>query len=179
VNTIRTAAAIATAAACLAMAAPTATAAPTTAAAAAAAAATPGTAPAAAAAQIKVPKLADLAGKHFDITSWRVGGKARKLAGDHLTAEFSDDGKRLSAYFGCNQISGRVTIFKGRLRAPALAMTKIYCEKTAAQESELVALLGSRPLVQLNGAKLVLSNPGVRLTLTEADEHAMDDHGHG
>lgn len=114
------------------------------------------------------PAAPDLAGSTFKVKSWWVGGVPRPVAEKARSGiTFADNGRKLSAYFGCNQISGTYAIFRGRLRTPDLVMTKAYCAETAAQEQALVTLLRSVLRVSLVGSRLVLKTPGSRLVLTE------------
>jgi heat shock protein HslJ len=64
---------------------------------------------------------------------------------------------------GCNRIGGRYQPAGDRLRIDALATTKVGCdEPLTRQEAHLLAVLGSDPLVVIEGSRLMLTAPDGR-----------------
>jgi heat shock protein HslJ len=104
--------------------------------------------------------------------SWRVQTIAGRpvVAGTRVTLAFQNG--RVTGNTGCNSVSGRFTLDRGRLNAGPLATTKRACmgRGQMAQERDLLALLGERLSVSRNrGGKLVLTGARGR-TLVLAPE---------
>lgn len=71
------------------------------------------------------------------------------------------DGDSLGANAGCNSLSGQVRIDAGRLVTDgSIGMTEMGCDQPLMdQDTWLAELLGSRPVLRLNGDDLTLTAP--------------------
>jgi heat shock protein HslJ len=74
----------------------------------------------------------------------------------------------VTAYAGCNTISGPARVDAGRLVVDELATTTIGCDKALGeQDNWLTAFLTARPELALNGTTLTLTAGPVIVTMTD------------
>lgn len=79
----------------------------------------------------------------------------------------------LSASASCNTMSGAVSIADSRLRLDeGLMITEMGCHPPQLHEQEqwLARLLGSQPIIEIDGGTLVIEGEGTVLTLNEEPE---------
>lgn len=90
----------------------------------------------------------------------------RFVPGTHVTLTFGQG--RLQAGAGCNQISGSVTLDKGRVTLRDAQQTLMGCSsELQAQDAWLTRFLNNRPRWRMESGNLVLSDGGTELTLTD------------
>jgi len=126
---------------------------------------TPGTTPA------ELPAALD--GRTF--VSTEVTGTAL-VAGTRVTLTFdTSDGETatLGGSAGCNSFGSPFWITDGDLQAEAFSMTEMGCEQALMdQDSAVLAFLSSRPGIELDGDRLVLT--GDTITMTFLDREVAD-----
>lgn len=112
----------------------------------------------------------DLAGRAFVSTSVTVGGVDFALVdGTQIRIGFSDDGM-MTANAGCNHFGAPYRIDGGVLVITDGAVTEMACQLELAEQDEWVfALLGSQPLISLDGDELVLQDDQTIITLLDRE----------
>ena len=92
-------------------------------------------------------------GRAFLSTSVTENGQPRPLvAGTRITLDFFEDGHRLGAQAGCNQMGGPASFEGGRLVVGDLATTEMGCDPPRhAQDEWLARFLTSRPEWSMSG----------------------------
>jgi heat shock protein HslJ len=111
----------------------------------------------------------------FRAVSVTENGQARPLLpGSRIRVEFPNG--RLRAGAGCGQISGSAAVTGTRLTVSEVNLFRNGCtdEAAYAQDAWLAGFLDRDPCAVLNGHTLVLSAQGVRFTLTDSPDVAVD-----
>lgn len=113
---------------------------------------------------------ADLDGRTFEATA--VEGHDL-VAGSSIGMQF--EGDRLSAYAGCNRMSGGYTLDGDALVAAEFAMTMMACDESLmTQESWVSTLLSSSPTISLGGETLTLTGEGGTITFVEVPDVELE-----
>lgn len=98
-------------------------------------------------------------------TKWRIttiDGQPALYSG----AEIEFLANRLSATVGCNNLSGDWQLHGTHLMTGPVIGTRMACANLMEQENAVAAALGASPTVSRDGADLVLTGGGHRLTLS-------------
>ena len=120
------------------------------------------------------PIEADSAG-NLNGTSWRLisyrnaeGQTVHVLPGTEITADFQDGG--IGGKATCNSYFGEVVVKGNQLTLQGIGMTEMYCfpEENMEQEAASLAELSAAGSYQVDGARLVISDPAGRIVLTYA-----------
>ncbi len=118
--------------------------------------------------------VATLEGRTFLSTRTVRDGAELTLAG-RTRISLSFAGGRISAHAGCNRINGAATAWDGELVVEQLISTMMAClPEVDAQERWLTELLGSRPYLELDGNRLVLTSGESVLELLDKVEADPD-----
>lgn len=110
-------------------------------------------------------------GKAFLSTSVTENGRPRQLVdGTRITLTFVDDGHRLGAQAGCNQMGGPASFRGGRLVVGDMATTEMGCDPPRhAQDEWLARFLTSKPSWARSGTTLTLEGGTVRIVLEDRE----------
>jgi heat shock protein HslJ len=111
----------------------------------------------------------------FRSVSVTEDSRPRALApGTRIRIAFPDG--KVQAEAGCGQITGTAAMNGARLVVSGVTVLRNDCtdEAAYAQDAWLAAFLDRDPTVGLHGHELVLTDGGVRLTLTDSPEVATD-----
>ncbi len=110
-------------------------------------------------------------GRTFLSTSVTENGEPRPLvAGTRITLNFVEDGHRLGAQAGCNQMGGQASFSGGRLVVGDLATTEMGCDPPRhAQDEWLARFLTSRPTWSHAASTLTLDNGTTRIELVDRE----------
>jgi heat shock protein HslJ len=96
------------------------------------------------------------------------GGPRALVAGTRIRLDFR--ATTLGASAGCNSIGGDYRIESGRLIFEGGGMTEMGCDpERHAQDDWLVAFLGSKPIVRLQGSELSLDNGATVVRLLDRE----------
>ncbi|HEU5449007.1 MAG TPA: META domain-containing protein [Acidimicrobiia bacterium] len=110
-------------------------------------------------------------GRMFLSTSVTENGQPKPLVeGTRITLNFFDDGHRLGAQAGCNQMGGPASFQGGRLVVNNMATTEMGCDPPRhAQDEWLARFLTSKPSWVRSGSTLTLDNSSVRVVLEDRE----------
>jgi heat shock protein HslJ len=110
-------------------------------------------------------------GRTFLSTSVTENGRPKPLVdGTRITLNFFDDGHRLGAQAGCNQMGGPASFQGGRLVIDDMATTEMGCDPPRhAQDEWLARFLTSKPNWTRSGSTLTLDNGTVRIVLEDRE----------
>jgi heat shock protein HslJ len=110
-------------------------------------------------------------GRTFLSTSVSENGQPKALVdGTRITLNFFDDGHRLGAQAGCNQMGGPASFQDGRLVVDDMATTEMGCDPPRhAQDEWLARFLTSKPSWAREAATLTLDNGAVRIVLEDRE----------
>ena len=110
-------------------------------------------------------------GRTFLSTSVTEHGRPKPLVdGTRITLSFFEDGHRLGAQAGCNQMGGTASFDGGRLVVGDLATTEMGCDPPRhAQDEWLARFLTSRPEWSREGSTLTLDNGTARIVLEDRE----------
>jgi heat shock protein HslJ len=102
------------------------------------------------------PPDAELEGTDWVLTTLIDGETATSVAAATGAAIRLEEGS-VSGSTGCNRLNGTATLADGRLVIDGLATTRMACEGVMEQEAFVLAVLGGRPTVSIDGAALTLT----------------------
>jgi heat shock protein HslJ len=110
-------------------------------------------------------------GRTFLSTSVTENGQPKPLVdGTRITLNFFDDGHRLGAQAGCNQMGGPASFDSGRLVVDDMATTEMGCDPPRhAQDEWLARFLTSKPSWVRSGSTLTLDNGTARIVLEDRE----------
>lgn len=110
-------------------------------------------------------------GRTFLSTSVTENGQPKPLVqGTRITLNFFNDGHRLGAQAGCNQMGGPASFQGGRLVVNDMATTEMGCDPPRhAQDEWLARFLTSKPSWARSGTTLTLDNGSVRVVLEDRE----------
>src|SRR5215210_7567338 len=113
-------------------------------------------------------------GRQFVSVSVTDNGSPRPLV-QATTIRLAFQDGTLTASGGCNVISGNYSVEDGELVFSGASMTEMGCEQNRmAQDDWLIGILGSRPLLALDGDDLVLSADTTTITLLDRETAEPD-----
>jgi len=113
----------------------------------------------------------ELNGKTYLSTAVTENGQAKSLVrGTRIRLSFADDGKRIAANAGCNQLGGGARVEGGRLLVTDVASTALGCDAARhAQDEWLGRLLAASPSIKLDGTELVLATATTEVRLQDRE----------
>lgn len=102
------------------------------------------------------PPDAELEGTAWVLTTRIDGETASSVVAGTGAALRIEEGS-VSGSTGCNRLNGTATLEDGRLVIDGLATTRMACQSVMEQEAFVLAVLGGRPTVSIDGSGLTLT----------------------
>lgn len=118
----------------------------------------------------------DLRGRTFLSTGVMENGQARQLvAGTRIRLSFAEEGRRIAAHVGCNQMGGEARVEDGRLVAGEMGMTAMGCDGGRNEQDDWLAkFLVGTPTIRLSGSELILANSTTEIRMLDRKVAAPD-----
>ena len=83
--------------------------------------------------------------------------------------EFNLETKRMSGFAGCNQVNGNISFGYNKMIIDELISTRMYCEETSTIEEEILKVLKSEPVYDLQLLRLTIESEEGNIVLKKVD----------